>query len=396
MEEFRRQFLIEAVETLRRLAADLRSAREFSEPLKRETFRVLHTVKGTAQTFGFDAASRLAHELESLAAAENSFKTLLEGIEFLSESLTDKNFKLPPPFAKKIRLAAPSSIAGSSVADLFPPEIPREIFSQLSAQEKNRLHSAITENKNLFGLEVEFDLMSFAENLIKFRESLNRSGEIIATFPAAKTSPADGKIGFQMLLASGEVLPPLEEFGAIVRFQKSAEKMTGASGVLKEVARYGKSLAVQFDKKIEFKVRADETNLAPEKLKIIFDALVHLVRNAVDHAIVESGTIEISLSNEKDAVRLSVLDDGCGFDLTKIKAKAVAQNLIDETANLTEKETIELIFQPDFSTKTELTEISGRGIGLDAVKFIVEQNGGQVFAANRDEKGAIFEIRLPR
>ncbi len=395
MEDFRRQFLLEAVETLRRLSADLRAAKRFSEPLKRETFRILHTVKGTAQTFGFEAASCLAHELESLAD-ENSFDLLLGGIELLIESLNDENFEIPPSFAGKIRIAAPLKKENPQTRETFPPEVPSEIFSQLSAQEKNRLRAAIRENKNLFCLEVEFQLANFAEELIKFREFLSRTSEIVATFPASKSSVSSEKIGFQMLAASGEILPPLEEFGASVVFQKFAEKLNGASGILKEAARYGKSLAAEFGKKIEFKIRADETNLASDKLKIIFDALTHLVRNAVDHAIIESGTIEINLSDEKNGVRLTILDDGSGFDLEKIKAKAVEKNLIGGAANLSEKELIDLIFLPEFSTKANVSEISGRGIGLDAVKSMIEKNGGRVIAENRNETGAVFEIFLPR
>ncbi len=396
MENFRRQFLLEAVETLRRLLDELRAARKFSEPLKRETLRALHTVKGTAQTFGFAVSSRLAHELESVAGEDKSFALLLEGIELLIASLTDENFEIPPRFAEKIQIAALPAIENSFVADIFPPEIPPEIVSQLSAREKNRLRAALRENKNLTGLEVEFELKNFAEELIKFREFLNRTSEIIATFPAPKKSIFEQKIGFQMLTASGEKTPLPERFGAKIIYQKIAVGFDGANGILQEIAGYGKSLAARLGKQIEFKIRADEMILAPEELKIIFDALVHLVRNTIDHAVAESGTIEINLSNENDAIRLTIADDGSGFDLKQIRAKAVERKLLDEAAAASETDLIDLIFLPEFSTKANVTEISGRGIGLDAVKAMLEKNGGQITAASRDETGAIFEISLPR
>lgn len=398
MENLRRQFLLEAVETLEILLKNLQSAKGFSDSLRRETFRTLHTIKGTAQTFGFAAASRLAHELENLiSASKNPYNLLLEGVKLLIKSLTEKDFESTIKFVEKIRAAAPNATDNFYDSDAFLHELPNEIFSQLSNQEKKILRSITRDHKNLFCLEIGFEMANFADELINFRETLNHTGEIIATFPSAKFS-SDGKIGFQILLASGaNQLPPVEKFGAEIIFQTSPQNLSGAARrVLEQAAQHGKQLAETFAKQIEFEVYADEIDLPPAKLKLVFDVLLHLVRNAVDHAIENEGKITINFSTEKNGCRLTIADDGSGIDAEKIKARAVEKNLISDDAFLTEKETIDLIFLPEFSTKNAVTDISGRGIGLDAVKYLVEKAGGQISVESRKGKGAMFEFFLPR
>ena len=95
-------------------------------------------------------------------------------------------------------------------------------------------------------------------------------------------------------------------------------------------------------------------------------------------------------------MRLIVSDDGRGIDADEIKAKAVEKNLISADEILTEQEKIDLIFLPELSTKSAATEISGRGVGLDAVKYAIEKAGGRINVKSRSGKGAAFEIVLPR
>ncbi len=397
MENLRRQFTLEAVEKLANLLKDLQGADGLSDSTRRETFRTLHTIKGTAQTFGYAASSRLAHELENLiSVSENPQNLLLEGVKLLIKSLTEKDFESPIKFAEKVRADAPDAAENFDDSDALTPEIPNEIYSQLSKQEKNILRSAIRDGKNLFCLEVGFDLASFADELINFREILNQTGEIIATFPSAKFN-GGGKIGFQILLASAANLPPIDGFGADVVFHKSPSNSSGGvRKVLEQVAEHGKTIAETLGKQIEFKIHADEANLSPTKLKLIFDVLLHLVRNAVDHAIEDAGEVKITFSIAENGFRLTVADDGRGIELEKIKEKAVEKNLISADTTLTEKETIDLIFSPEFSTKSDVTEISGRGIGLDAVKDAVEKAGGKITVASQSGKGATFDVFLPQ
>ena len=408
MENFRRQFLIEAAENLRALAESFQGAKTVSNSVKRDAFRTLHTVKGTAQTFGFDSSSRLAHELETLLSvtkigrdleAGGSKSLFLEGIELLIESLERKNFRIPASFTEKVHHLIPAT-AAQSVSEKFLLGIPDEFFSQLTVQEKNAVRAALEEGaKNLFCFEVSYDTANFADELINFREILNESGEIIATLPGVK-SGGDGKIGFRILYASAADAPEIraiaEANSAEIIYNSLSEVFSNdAPGILAQVVEHGKATAEKLGKQIEFEFSADETNLPPDKLKTVFDISLHLVRNAVDHAVEASGKIEISLKDEKNGWRLTVSDDGRGIDLGKIKAKAIKEKLIADEL-LTERETIDLIFLPEFSTKLAVTEISGRGVGLDAVKSAIEKDGGRINVKSRSGKGTTFEIFLPQ
>lgn len=395
MENFRRQFTLEAVETLENLLKDLQSAGEFSDSKRREIFRTLHTVKGTAQTFGFTDSSRLAHELETLLSGEKKFqKIFLEGIALLIKSLTEKNFEMPEQFAGKLRRTSANDSIMRNDADDFSPEIPNEFFSRLSHQEKIRLRSATRARENLYVLEIGFSAANFADGLINFREALSESGEIIATFPGAKFN-AGGEIGFCILLASPARIAEIKTSGAAAIFQYSPDDFPkDFKGAAAQVIRHGAAIAEKFGKRIRFEVRADEINLPPRELKLVFDVLLHLVRNAIDHAIESEGEIKIELKIEDEGFRLIVADDGRGIDTKKIKAKAIEKKLIADV-NLTERETLDLIFLPEFSTKSAVTEISGRGIGLDAVKNAVERANGKIAVETRKGKGATFDIFFP-
>ena len=413
MEDFRRQFTREAVATLGSLSNDLRAAESFSDSARAAAFRTLHTIKGTAQTFGYPVASRLAHELESLLSVMKSRaatgesvnpKTLfLEGIDFLICSLTQKNFRVPVSFSEKIHRVVPALTAAeknvSDGASLFA--VPDRIFSQLSNQEKTALRLAGENGKDLFCLEIGFELVDFADGLINFREALSESGEIIATLPSAKYGGVDGKIGFQILLASAAETSVIQAVaasdGAEIIFNSSANVFSNdAAGVLAQIVKHGEDTARKLGKEIEFEIFADNGSLAPERLKIVFDAALHLVRNAVDHAIETAGKIEIHLKIKDEHLILTVSDDGSGVDLECLKAGAIEKKLISAERNLTERETIDLIFLPEFSTKSVVSEVSGRGVGLDAVKTAVEKAGGRIKVVSRSGKGTTFEISLPR
>jgi len=395
MEHFRQQFLLEAVEALQNLLKDLRGAEKISDSQRRETFRTLHTIKGTAQTFGFSASSRLAHELENLLSADENFSDLLlEGIELLIESLIEKDFQLPERFTEKVHAVVPNEAEIPNGSIDYSSELPSEIFSQLSNQEKNALRAAVRRGRNLFGLEIKFELANFADELISFREILCESGEIIATFPSAKFK-TDDKIGFRFLLASSAQPAQIRNSGADFFFQSSPNSFSSnVQGILAQIAEHGKTIAEKLNKQIEIEIQADNVNLSPQKLKLVFDVLLHLVRNAVDHAIEIEGEIKIDLRAEEKSFRLTVTDNGRGINLKMIKAKALEKKLISADKTLTERDMVDLIFLPEFSTASKVTEISGRGIGLDAVKDAIEKAGGKISVETQKGKGTRFEIFL--
>jgi len=422
MNNLRQDFLKQAIETVDNLIArltDENKADNLSENFRREAFRALHTIKGTAQTFGFAASGSLAHILENLLStqenkqnsAENYKALFLEGLRFLKQTFEQNDFEIPAAFSEKIRRYAPLE----NNSETFLSEIPASIVSQLSSREKNVVDSALRGGKNLFCLEIDFNLTDFAEGLTGFREVLSETGEIVATLPGAKFNVSD-KIGFRILLTTSETPQNIKQIAekrrAEIVFQSAREDFSNdLRGVFEQVKHHGENLARQLGKKIDFEISIEKSTekkeIAPKTLKLIFDALLHLIRNAVDHGVetVEAragsgkkpdAKIKIEFSNDENNCLIRVVDDGRGIDTEKIRAKAVDKNLIDGRENPSEQALFDLIFAPEFSTAERLTEISGRGVGLDAVKAAVEKAGGKITVKSRKGNGTTFEIYLPK
>ena len=406
MEDFRQQFLADAVINLRDLRRNLSGAAELSDAERREVFRLLHTIKGTAQTFGLSAASRLAHELENILSAENILadkelqSLFVEGVGLLINCLEDKNFHTPEIFAEKIHCLVPKKFQSATAAEILLPDIPGDISECLSLKEKVTLNSAFNDGKNIYVIEVSFPIKSFAVEFRELRQKLNPAGEIVAAFPGAKSKHGD-KLGFRLLYVGSAGKTRLNKiaapYTAKITFEMSPEAFTeDLRGIISKAVAHGKGLAKKLDKDVQFKIYAEQKDQPAEKLKLIFDILLHLIRNAVDHAVENSGgEIEITAQTKENGLHITVADNGRGINLEKVKAKAVEKQIVSADEDLTERATLDLIFQSELSTAPHITEISGRGIGLDAVKYEVEKAGGIISVESRNGSGTSFEIFLP-
>jgi two-component system chemotaxis sensor kinase CheA len=182
-------------------------------------------------------------------------------------------------------------------------------------------------------------------------------------------------------------------------------RMVKIERVFSKFPRMVRDLSRKFNKNIEFEIEGQDTELDRTILDEISDPLVHLVRNAVDHGIEypeerekagknEVGRIKLSARREKNNVIIEIEDDGKGIDVEILKKKAVEKGLLSsfDVENLSEEEIRMIIFAPGFSTKDTPTEISGRGVGMDAVKTAVEKLGGKVRVYSK--KGEFTRIRI--
>jgi two-component system chemotaxis sensor kinase CheA len=166
-------------------------------------------------------------------------------------------------------------------------------------------------------------------------------------------------------------------------------------GVLSKIVSQGKIWANGLGKKAKFKILSDEPELDTKYLSLIFEILLHLVRNAVDHSFDQKGNIEIRLKEADGGINLTLTDDGKGIDPYVVRAKAIEQKLILPDTPLSEQETRDLIFLPGFSSAEKVTEISGRGVGLDTVQNLVVNARGTISVESRKGNGTVFEIFLP-
>ncbi|QHJ13617.1 Chemotaxis protein CheA [Paraglaciecola mesophila] len=172
--------------------------------------------------------------------------------------------------------------------------------------------------------------------------------------------------------------------------------------------RVVRDLARTLKKEITLELEGEDTDLDKNLVEALADPLVHLVRNSVDHGIEmpadriaagkpSLGTVKLSASQEGDHILLSIVDDGKGMDPDKLKEIAISRGVLDAdaAARMTDEEAFNLIFAPGFSTKTEISEVSGRGVGMDVVKTKINQLNGTVNIDSVLGKGTTLEIKVP-
>ena len=179
-------------------------------------------------------------------------------------------------------------------------------------------------------------------------------------------------------------------------------------GFLLSFARYARELARAVDKEVEVELEGEETRLDRRIARELEEALLHLVRNAVDHGIEapsvrearhkpRAGRLRIQALADGPKVRLVIADDGGGIDIARVIQQAVAVGLVDATsaAGMGKTEALRLLFSPGFSTRQQVSEISGRGVGLDVVANVVNRVGGEVFVETEARRGTSFIVEVP-
>lgn len=183
-------------------------------------------------------------------------------------------------------------------------------------------------------------------------------------------------------------------------------RMLPISFVFSRFPRLVHDISSKLDKKIALKLVGENTEVDKAVVELINDPLVHLIRNSLDHGIEmpadrvaagkpETGTIELKAYHRGGHIVIEIIDDGRGLDKDKLLSKAIEKGLIEENNLLTEKQIFELIFMPGFSTAEQLTDISGRGVGMDVVRRNIQSLGGNIEIISELGKGTTIAIHLP-
>ena len=183
-------------------------------------------------------------------------------------------------------------------------------------------------------------------------------------------------------------------------------RMLPISFVFSRFPRLVHDISSKLDKKIVLKLVGENTEVDKAVVELINDPLVHLIRNSLDHGIEmpadrvaagkpETGTIELKAYHRGGHIVIEIIDDGRGLDKDKLLAKAIEKGLVEENNLLTEKQIFELIFMPGFSTAEQLTDISGRGVGMDVVRRNIQSLVGNIEIISELGKGTTIAIHLP-
>ncbi len=192
----------------------------------------------------------------------------------------------------------------------------------------------------------------------------------------------------------------LQEIGMSLR-------MVPVRPIFQKMARLVRDLSKKFGREIDFEITGEETELDKSVVDKIGDPLVHMIRNAVDHGIEsdpeerkaagkpEVGRIGLKAFHKGGNIVIEVVDDGRGLDREVIMAKAIERGLVKEGQVMTDREVFSLIFEPGFSTAPKVTDVSGRGVGMDVVRRNIDELRGTVEIDSEKGKGSVFRFKLP-
>lgn len=183
-------------------------------------------------------------------------------------------------------------------------------------------------------------------------------------------------------------------------------RMVPISQIFSRFPRVVRDLSKDLHKNIQLVIEGEDTELDKSVVEDLLDPIMHCVRNALDHGIEtpevrraagkpEQGTMLLKASNEGNMIVIEVSDDGHGIDVEKVKAKAVEKGLLHPGKKLTDVEAFQLVFAPGFSTSEKISNVSGRGVGLDVVKTHIEKLNGTVTVESEINVGTRFIIKLP-
>ncbi|MBO8167950.1 MAG: chemotaxis protein CheA [Thermoanaerobacteraceae bacterium] len=242
------------------------------------------------------------------------------------------------------------------------------------------------------------NLMNLVGELVIDRTRLTDVGETIK-----------GKLGADDVVESlEEITVHVGRITSELQEEILKARMLPIEQVFKRFPRMVRDLAKKANKEIDFIVEGQETELDRTVIEEISDPLIHLLRNSIDHGIEppderrqigkpEKGTVKLNAFHEENQIVITVSDDGRGIDPAKIRQKALEKGLItaEAASRMSEQECINLIFTPGFSTASQVSDVSGRGVGMDIVRAHIEKINGIIDIDSEVGRGTTFTIKLP-
>lgn len=237
-------------------------------------------------------------------------------------------------------------------------------------------------------------------------DKINKLNDIIGELVIVQTVLAQMRYSVIQDSLAVKAITQLGKLSKEIQDMTMGLSLVPIKSTFQKMTRIVRDTSKALNKKVELIIQGEETEIDKTVLEHIADPLVHIIRNAVDHGLEsteqriksgkkEEGKIILSAYHQGNNLVIEIVDDGKGIDAQFIKKKAIEKNLINEKAVMTEKEIINLIFHPGFSTKEQVSEVSGRGVGMDVVKSNITRLSGHVDISTKVGQGSVFKIYLP-
>lgn len=350
------------------------------------------------EKFGFDFSFYLASEAELDKIVEVS-KAVSEIEEVVGEKVEYKELTAAAAKKEEEAAAAAKEQEQKKEAVAAIPAAGSKPQAQAQAQngKKQAAGKPVTNRTVRVDIEKLDALMNQVSELIIAKNSLVSIG-----------STSDGGVGSSNSQAFHEQIEYLERITTGLHESVMKVRMVPIESVVQKFPRMIRDLSKKLDKKMELYMTGEDTELDRTVVDQIGDPLQHLLRNSADHGLEsaevrkkrgkpETGSIHLNAFQEGNNVIIEVSDDGNGIDTENVKNKAIERGLItpEQGAALSQKEIIDFLFMPSFSMAKQISDVSGRGVGLDVVKSNIEALGGDVEVKSILGEGSKFTVRLP-
>lgn len=343
-------------------------------------FRVFHTIKGMAGFLALTEIEELAHGAESAIDAPR------RGAEPLSGDAFDAVFHTVDEMRSLVAavLGEDGSTTASSFAGSGRPAASVAVQSASTPQRRSGTNSVRVDEERL-------DKM------------LDMVGELVIAESMFSEAARSQESSFDSLAAQ---LSRLDKITRELQEMATSLRMVPLHGTFVRAARLVRDVSRKAGKRVDLVKYGDDTELDKLVVDRIYDPLVHILRNAVDHGIEqpemrraagkpETGRIELRAYHSGGGIHIEIRDDGAGLDRARVLERARERGLVGDDQTPSEEELLALLFEPGFSTSDTVTDISGRGVGMDVVRRTVESLRGQVDAIVETGHGMCISIRLP-
>lgn len=359
-------------------------------------FRVAHTVKGGASIVGFTCVAEYAH----------LFEDALESLRADTTPVTPLQVTLLLQATDALRAMI---FAEASGREITIRESDRTLLAHLAAATASRgAHVAHAPRPQpsisevMAPLEQQAHARALRVDMDKLDTMLTLSGEIAVAKQRLQQRLESGAPREEALFASEELDRVLSELQERVM----QLRLVTLGPVFRPLTRTVRDIATAQGKVVRLITEGDDVEVDASIVQQLRDPLVHMIRNAVDHGVEspadraavgksECAEIRLRAAHERGAVVITIEDDGAGLRRDRILATALARGLVVEGANPSDAEIHSLIFEAGFSTAAEVTQLSGRGVGMDVVRENVEALRGSISVRSREGAGTTFSIRVP-
>ena len=392
-------------------------------------FRAFHTIKGTSAFLGLTRMTTFAHGAESLLArvregtvaytsgcaelalrSVDMLKTLLEAVEeAVRAGAPGAALPLPEGYAALVSalasydgsavlsavVSAVAPVGDGSAGDRPAPDVSDTDRRVSDRRQDERRQSANSGDADQF-LRVRTERL---DRLVDMVSELVIAHAMIAGDEALAAAAAADHGAAKKLGHAGKIVRGLQELSMGMR-------MVPLRATFQKMTRLVRDVSAKVAKPVDFVTEGDDTEIDRTLVALVGDPLVHMVRNAIDHGIETPaeraaagkpprGTVRLSAYHAGGSVVVELVDDGRGLHRDRIVRKAIEKGLIATDQGMTDADVFGLIFAPGFSTVDAVTDLSGRGVGMDVVRRNVERVRGRVDITSRAGEGSTFTLRLP-